>query len=139
MKKSILLFFLLAGLYSCGEPKQQTSQEIDSSQEIAPIQVLTAAEFKSQVDHKAGILIDVRTPGEVAQGKIAGATNLDINSPEFEQEILQLPKNQDIYLYCSAGIRSQKAADLLLKNGYKQVFHLDGGLASWIEAGYLTD
>jgi rhodanese-related sulfurtransferase len=75
------------------------------------------------------VLIDVREPGEVKQGYIAGATNIPLS--QFKQRIGEIPQDRSIYLYCRSGMRSKQAARLLYKSGYRKLAHLQGGIMTW--------
>ncbi len=81
------------------------------------------------------LLLDVRTPGEVARGAIAGATNIDINDPAFESRIRKMQKDKTILVYCAVGSRSATAAPMLIDAGFKHVVHLGGGIIGWQRAG----
>ncbi|EEI91986.1 rhodanese-like protein [Sphingobacterium spiritivorum ATCC 33300] len=83
-------------------------------------------------------LIDVRTPGEYAEGAIVGSILLNWkDSTAFEQGIQKLAKNRPVYLYCRSGNRSRQAADRLISLGFKEVINLSGGIKAWEEKGYL--
>jgi rhodanese-related sulfurtransferase len=94
---------------------------------------LTAQEFAAK--SSAGTVIDVRTAGEVAQGKIGDALEIDYYSPNFLDLVSQLPKDQEVYLYCAVGGRSEEAARLLIQQGYTKVYHLQGGIQGWSQQG----
>ena len=76
-------------------------------------------------------LIDVRTPTEVSAGKIENALNIDFNSPDFKAEIEKLDKDKKTLVYCAAGGRSGKAAQLMHDIGFKEVYDLQGGYGNW--------
>ena len=70
-----------------------------------------------------------------AEGHIAGAVNIDVLQPDFEQKgKAVLPKGKTIALYCRSGKRSKKAARILSELHYK-VVELDGGYLEWTKAG----
>jgi rhodanese-related sulfurtransferase len=71
----------------------------------------------------------------VAQGKIAGALEIDYYSPNFLDQVSQLAKDQELYLYCAVGARSEEAARLLIQQGYTKVYHLQGGIQAWSQQG----
>jgi carboxyl-terminal processing protease len=90
--------------------------------------------FEQALNKNDIVLIDVRTPEEFNAGYIAGATNIDINSNTFKQQIKQLSKNKTVLVYCRSGNRSAKASKILRKNHYK-VMDLAGGINAWIQSG----
>ncbi len=96
---------------------------------------VSAAEFEKAIDDDKGTLIDVRRPEEFKEGHIKGALNANWqNIEEFKSKTAKLDKTKPVYLYCLAGVRSEKAADYLLKSGFKQVIGLDGGIKAWKDA-----
>lgn len=80
-------------------------------------------------------LLDVRTAGEFKEGSIGPATN--ISSNEINSKLDKLPKDKEgtVLVYCQSGARSAKVAGTLAKNGYTNVFNLNGGINAWISAG----
>tara|TARA_B100000809_G_scaffold73340_1_gene71122 strand:+ start:5068 stop:5367 length:300 start_codon:yes stop_codon:yes gene_type:complete len=62
------------------------------------------------------VLIDVRSPGEYAQGKVSGSQNIPLN--KIDEELKKLKElNKPILLCCASGIRSGRAASILKQNG----------------------
>ncbi len=86
-------------------------------------------------ENKKVVVLDVRTPEEFAAGHIAGATNLDFHGPDFEKKLNGLDKNQTYLVHCAAGRRSAKTRDLMKADQFKTIYHLEGGLTAWEEAG----
>ncbi|MCZ8515808.1 rhodanese-like domain-containing protein [Paenibacillus filicis] len=80
-------------------------------------------------ENRNKILIDVREPGEVKQGYIAGAINIPLS--QIKQRFGEIPPDKRIYLYCRSGMRSKQAARILQKNGFHELAHLQGGMMSW--------
>lgn len=97
---------------------------------------LSPAEFKAKIEADTVVLIDVRTPEEYMDGFIAGAGTIDVNGTLFEMKIKELDKSQAVYVYCAAGRRSTKAAKILEKNGFKEIYNLDGGVRAWTAASF---
>jgi rhodanese-related sulfurtransferase len=96
-------------------------------------------EFEKGIADKNAIIIDVRRPEEFKSGHIKGAINANWqNLDEFTAKTATLDKSKPVYVYCLGGVRSDKAADFLLKNGFKQVTGLDGGIKAWTDAGKLV-
>jgi rhodanese-related sulfurtransferase len=80
-------------------------------------------------------LIDVRTQDEFDSGHINSAINLDFYSDTFKNDILSLPKNKTIVLYCRTNNRSGKTATILKENGYKDILVIKGGITEWVKNG----
>ena len=96
--------------------------------------VLAPKVFKSKMGKSSVTLLDVRTPYEFKTGHLENATNININDPGFEEKSGKLDKAKPVLVYCLAGKRSQKAAEMLRKKGYK-VQELEGGIEAWQAAG----
>jgi rhodanese-related sulfurtransferase len=137
MMKYIALLALATGLTfsSCGGTSKPVSQE----QQTALVKDVSPDEFKKLMDEKPGIVLDVRTPGEISQGKIPGAVEIDIMAPGFEDKVKELDKTKPIYVYCKAGGRSANASEKLVNFGYKDVYNMMGGYDSWNAKGYPTE
>lgn len=84
---------------------------------------------------KKNIIIDVRTPEEVAEGHLAGAKNIDVQGELFQVSIDQLDKNKTYLLYCRSGKRTAVAGAKMKAAGFKKVYMMDGGITSWKEKG----
>lgn len=84
------------------------------------------------------VLIDVRTPGEVQEGIIQGAVNMDIKDSTFTDKLKDLDKSKSYFLYCKAGKRSDDAAKQMEEMGFKRISVLDGGIVEWKEKGLET-
>ena len=80
-------------------------------------------------------LIDVRTQDEFDLGHIDSAINLDFYSNTFKNDILSLPKNETIVLYCRTNNRSSKTATILQENGYRDILVIKGGITEWVKNG----
>lgn len=75
---------------------------------------------------EGAIWIDVRTENEFAQGHHAQARNIPLQN--LADELAQLPKTQTYVVYCASGQRSRSAQDLMLRQGFSDVWNLRGGL-----------
>lgn len=71
------------------------------------------------------LLLDVRTPGEYAEGHVPGAKNLPLQSLEGIAA-LSPAKDAPLYVYCRSGARSSQAASQLQRMGYTQVTNIGG-------------
>lgn len=132
MIRSYFLGFTIAflGLFlfqSCADGQQVAGSKQD----------LSAAEFKAVAESPDITLLDIRTSGEFASGAIAGAKNIDwYNGENFKSEVSKLNKDKPVYMYCASGNRSGSAIELLKAMGFKEVYHLQGGMGAWRRAGY---
>jgi rhodanese-related sulfurtransferase len=106
----------------------------------------TTAEFKEiTVDEayqiftgdKDYLFIDVRSEDEYNSGHIEGAIHIPVS--EIESRLNEIPKDKLVIVYCngSSCSRSSTAADILIENGFNQVYNIGGdGIFEWIEKGY---
>ena len=93
---------------------------------VAPI------EFKELIDSKKeGVVLDVRTPQEIAQGAIAGHVDMNFYAPDFKEQLKTLDKSKPVMVYCAVGGRSGSAMQLLSSMGFKEVYNLAGGIRAW--------
>lgn len=82
------------------------------------------------------VILDVRTPGEYADGHIEGAQLINVSAPDFDKKIEKLDKTNTSYLvYCAAGSRSQRAMQKMKTAGFKSVYNLSTGVNGWKAAG----
>ena len=84
------------------------------------------------------ILIDTRNIYETAIGTFSGAVDpRTVNFRDFpawvDEHKAQLSKKPKIAMFCTGGIRCEKATSLMLENGYDEVFHLEGGILKYLE------
>ncbi len=88
---------------------------------------LDAENFRNNM--RKGQLVDVRSRKEFQSGHIVGARNIPLDMIVRNQHTLR--KDQPIFLYCSTGKRSKRAAIFLYTRGYNEVYELKGGLKNW--------
>ncbi|MCY9657156.1 rhodanese-like domain-containing protein [Paenibacillus chondroitinus] len=97
---------------------------------VKGLKQLTSAQFQDELKGNSNkILIDVREPGEVKHGYIAGAKNIPLS--QLKQRVSEIPADKTVYLYCRSGMRSKQAARILQKKGFRELAHLQGGIMSW--------
>ncbi|MFB6345191.1 MAG: rhodanese-like domain-containing protein [bacterium] len=82
-----------------------------------------------------GMVIDVRTEREYAEGHVPGAINLPVGRLPEKVEEVSKDEREPIYTVCGTGYRSSLAASLLKKAGVETVGHLKDGFGQWKQAG----
>ena len=93
----------------------------------------TVSPAKAKEAQDAGaMLIDVRESHEYRSGHAPGAKHISVQV--IERRLGEIPKEREIIVVCQSGMRSQKAADILSRNGYK-VLNVSGGMIGWQRAG----
>ena len=115
MQRFFILIFIGALLISCAEKRQM------------PITDLSTADLENAV------LLDVRTPGEFAEGHLEGAVNMDWYQEDFIDNLERIDQGDKVYVYCKKGGRSAAAAKLMDSLGYK-VVDLTGGYDAWLDS-----
>ena len=77
------------------------------------------------------LIIDVRSPGEYAEGHVPNAINIPHNDIDSHLSKLDGYKNKDIVIYCRSGKRAGIAEGILSEKGFTQIYHLKGDMNGW--------
>ncbi|MGJ8673364.1 molybdopterin-synthase adenylyltransferase MoeB [Rubritalea sp.] len=102
----------------CGIPSTSTMKEI------------TVLELKEKLDSGLnGILVDVRTPAEVAAAALNGTQRIPLQ--ELTARFSEIPTDKTIYIHCKAGGRSAKACTFLAEQGITNTVNIKGGIDAW--------
>ncbi|MDD2298911.1 MAG: rhodanese-related sulfurtransferase [Fermentimonas sp.] len=97
---------------------------------------LTAKEFNKLSDQADTIVVDMRNSYEYEVGHFNNA--IEIPSVTFRDQLpmavdmLQNHKDKNIIMYCTGGIRCEKASAYMLHNGFKNVYHVEGGIIEYV-------
>ena len=122
--KKLWLVIIVALLISCGGQSKFSSVDTNA--------------FARVIAMKKVQLVDVRTPGEYANGHLPDAININVNDADLEAQATQLNKARPVAIYCRSGNRSKRAANILTNMGYK-VIELDAGYVGWVNEGRLVE
>ncbi len=96
---------------------------------------LKAADYNKITEDPDTIIVDMRNHYEYEVGHFENA--IEIPSDTFKQqlpmaaEMLKDAKDRNIVMYCTGGIRCEKASAYMLHNGFKNVFHVEGGIIEY--------
>ena len=136
MKNKINVFFALVitimTIPSCSNAQKGTNSETIAKN-------VSVEEFKKLVEaNPKGQIIDVRTPGEYAQGNLKGSTLMTIGGEGFNSQLEKLDKKAPVYVYCKSGGRSGRAMGIMQKMGFTEVYNMNGGMMAWQRASYPT-
>ncbi|CUT02710.1 rhodanese-like domain-containing protein [Candidatus Chrysopegis kryptomonas] len=118
------IFLLVLFLFGCGIQKFQNQEK--TYVDITPVQA-----FEKLKKDKNVLLLDVRTREEFGAEHINGALNIPVQELENRLGELGKYKNFEIVVYCRSGNRSKRASEILVKNGFKKVYNLVGGIIEW--------
>ena len=114
-------------------------QQIDPSKSVG--KYLKASEWNEFIEDPDTVVIDTRNEYEIKIGNFPGAINPHTNSfrefPEWVNKYLK-PLIEDnpslkIGMYCTGGIRCEKATSYLIEEGFPDVYHLEGGILKYFE------
>jgi UPF0176 protein len=96
---------------------------------------LTAAEMNEYIDDPDAVVVDMRNNYESEVGHFEGAVTPDVvtfrDELKHAPKLLQAHKNKKVALYCTGGIRCEKASAWLKHNGFTDVRHLKGGVIDY--------
>jgi UPF0176 protein len=97
-----------------------------------------AADWNDLIAAPDTLVIDTRNAFEVAMGSFAGAVDPGIKSfgqfKDFAARALDPQKHRKIAMFCTGGIRCEKASSYLKSRGFAEVYHLKGGILKYLEA-----
>jgi UPF0176 protein len=97
-----------------------------------------AADWNDVIAAPDTLVIDTRNAFEVAMGSFAGAVDPKMKSfgqfKDFVTNTLDPQKHKKIAMFCTGGIRCEKASAYLLSRGFAEVYHLKGGILQYLEA-----
>ena len=126
MKTILFIITAFTSMTAC----ESTNQHSDTSNPV--VQTLEQANLSDKLKEKDVVLVDVRTPEEVAEGYISGASHfINFYDDDFQTKIKSLDSTKTYVIYCRSGGRSGKAAQFMIDNGFKNVFNLAGGISSY--------
>ncbi|MEY3049424.1 MAG: hypothetical protein RL365_1462 [Bacteroidota bacterium] len=127
---SIAFMLMAFASYSCTSTGT-ASTETENSQS-GGIKNLAAGDFNTLEKDSNTVVIDVRSPEEVANGFIPG-TDLFINffDGNFQGQLEKLDKTKTYIVYCHSGNRSGKATNVMQQLGFTDIYNLQGGISGW--------
>jgi len=86
------------------------------------------------IKKKNTLLIDARKPFEYKVGTFRGALNPKVNNfRDFPKYLNKVKKSQPVAMFCTGGIRCEKASVYLKNSGFKNVFQLKGGILGYLK------
>jgi len=96
-----------------------------------------AQRWNELLDDPAVLVVDTRNSYEIGIGSFPGALNPETTSfrefPRFVGERLDPQRHPQVAMYCTGGIRCEKASAFLLAQGFAHVYQLDGGILRYLE------
>ncbi|MBU5335816.1 rhodanese-like domain-containing protein [Intestinibacter bartlettii] len=96
---------------------------------MAAVNSITANQTKRMLDsNRFSLIIDLRDYYEYSQGHLPNAINIPTNQIVDRINQIQGYTNGNVLLYCQHGIQSISVGKVLIVNGFRRVYSLDGGL-----------
>jgi UPF0176 protein len=109
--------------------------EVDPSEQVGIY--VTPQEWNELLSDPEVFLIDTRNTYEVGIGTFKGAKNPKTHSfrefPDYVRQHLDRTKQKKVAMFCTGGIRCEKASSFLLGQGFSEVYHLKGGILKYLE------
>lgn len=111
------------------------SDEADPTREVG--QYVPPESWNDLIRRDDVILIDTRNDFEYDYGTFEGAINPNTESfgdfPDYVQQNLDPAAHKKVAMFCTGGIRCEKASSYLLSQGFEEVYHLQGGILKYLE------
>lgn len=109
--------------------------EIDPSDRVGTY--VSPQEWNALISDPEVTLIDTRNNYEVSIGTFKGAQNPQTTSfrqfPDYVRTHLDPSKHKKVAMFCTGGIRCEKATSLMMAQGFQEVYHLQGGILKYLE------
>jgi len=109
--------------------------EIDPNQQVGTY--VSPKDWNALVSDPSVVVIDTRNSYEVDIGTFKGAQNPQTDSfrqfPDYVQTHLDPTQHKRVALFCTGGIRCEKASSFMLAKGFQEVYHLRGGILKYLE------
>ncbi|HSN52538.1 MAG TPA: rhodanese-related sulfurtransferase [Woeseiaceae bacterium] len=94
-------------------------------------------EWNSLIENPDVLVIDTRNHYEVEVGSFPRAIDPGTDSfrqfPEFARQLAQTSRDRPLAMFCTGGIRCEKATALMLELGFEEVYHLQGGILRYLQ------
>ena len=133
--KSLLSVWLVSAVLGLAAGEAAAAEP--AATEVASIPKMSQFDLLSRLQRKDPdiVVIDVRTAAEFAAGHVPGARNAPHDLLQSGIVSLEELRGKQVVLYCRSGRRTQLAADVLHKAGFKRLAHLEGDFLAWESEG----
>lgn len=119
--KSLIALCCVILAVACKSPDQSDKNPTEQSCEITQT---SFKDLKSKFDN--AIILDVRSPEEIAEGKIPSAVEMDFFESDFNDKLKTLDNSRPVIIYCKSGGRAGKTCKRLHDLGFQHVFNYGG-------------
>lgn len=105
---------------------------------MAEVTEISQAELAQRIKtNSAGLILDVRSAEEYAEGHIPGAVNIPHDQLGSRLNEIGAHWDKEVVLYCRSGKRAGVAAGILQSAGFSRLRHLTGDMSGWVSNGKL--
>jgi rhodanese-related sulfurtransferase len=101
---------------------------------ISGIKEVGTLEATQLINHHDALILDVREDQEYAGGHAPNAKHIPLRQLSGRIQELEKFRNKPIIAICRSGSRSGHGCSVLRKNGFEQVYNLNGGMSAWQQA-----
>lgn len=116
-------------IVTLGDPQTDPTQTVGT--------YVSPGEWNKLIESPDVILLDTRNDFEVEMGTFEGAVDPRIKKfsefKDFVQKELDPSKHKRVAMFCTGGIRCEKASSYMLSQGFEEVYHLKGGILQYLE------
>jgi UPF0176 protein len=109
--------------------------EVDPNEKVGTY--VNPQQWNDLISDPEVLVVDTRNNYEVDIGTFKGARNPETDSfrefPDYVSQNLDPTKHKKVALFCTGGIRCEKASSYMLKQGFAEVYHLKGGILKYLE------
>jgi phage shock protein E len=126
---------------SCSKSTSESTSSSGGEKAIEVVDIEADAAAKLLAEGAVSVL-DVRTPEEFSLGHIANAIHHNIYDDNFVESVKALDQSKSYLVHCATGVdggRSRKAVESLKAAGATKIYHLNGGIVAWQQAGEPTE
>lgn len=120
---------LKAEIVTLGQPEANPNHQVGT--------YVTPQDWNRLIQDPEVLVVDTRNDYEVNIGSFQRAINPHTDRfrdfPAYVQQHLDPQQHRKVALFCTGGIRCEKATSFLLKQGFESVYHLKGGILSYLE------
>ena len=128
MIRSLFVLVLALSVFVTACSSDTTTQSIELVSPTEAAQVIA--------DDPAGLVVlDIRTPQEFNEARLADAVMVDFYAEDFAAQLETLDKDVPYVMYCNSGNRSSDAVKTMKDLGFVEVYEIDGGIVNWYDQG----
>ena len=102
---------------------------------LSPVKEIGTLHVTQLINRDNAVLLDVREPKEFEGGKLPNAIHIPLSELPGRMAELAKMTSRPIVVYCARGQRSGAAGSALAKQGFANIYQLQGGIKAWRDAG----